>query len=112
MLIDSTEAINNPIRTRAADANTVISNAISGDGPVLSPTPICQRCAVLKNLACSGKLPRKMCGGGNSLASATPQNHSTSQITANSPIDASAQPARAAACAMFSGGAKRRGGGE
>ena len=60
MLIDRTDAISNPANTRAADASTVITSAMPADGPVLRPTPICQRCAVLKNLACSGKLPRKM----------------------------------------------------
>ena len=70
MVIDRTAAISRPASTRAAEASTVISSAISGLGPVLSPTPICQRCAVLKNLVCSGKFPRKTCGGGNSLGSA------------------------------------------
>src|SRR5258707_12048103 len=111
MLIDRIEAISKPTSTRAADANTVISSAISAEGPVLSPTPICQRCAVLKNLACSGKLPRKTCGGGSSFGSAKPQNHRISQMPANRPIDAGAQPARAAARGKVSGLTKGGGGG-
>ena len=36
-------------------------------------------------------LPRKMCGGGSNLASAQPTAQSSSQIPANSPIEAAPQ---------------------
>src|SRR5215470_16526425 len=90
------EAIKRPANTRPAVAPIVIISASSGDGPEAGLTPIDQRVAVLKNFTWSAKLPTKMWGGGNSFGSAIPKNHSTSQIPVKRPIEAMAQPARAA----------------
>ena len=87
MLIASTEAITRPANTRAVVAPMVIITDSSGVGPSFIAVPIVQRVAVLKNLACSAMLPRKMCGGGSSLGSAQPSAQQSSQMPANSAMD-------------------------
>src|SRR5262249_58224021 len=86
MLIASAEAITSPANTRMVVAATVIITDSKADGPSMA-LPTCQRVAVLKNLPCSPKLLRKMCGGGSSFSSAQPSAQHTSQIPANSPTD-------------------------
>src|SRR5258708_4912016 len=85
----------NPANTRPVVAPTVISTASNGDGPESIALPIAQRVAVLKNLAWSPTLPRKICGGGSSLGSARPSAQQTSQMPANRPIDRQVQNALA-----------------
>src|SRR5262245_49395488 len=94
MVIDRVEAISRPANTRAAEAAMVIITAPAGDGPVLSPTPTCQRCAVLKNLACSGKLLKKTWGGGSRRGSEMPSAHSSSHSAQNRPTESSVKPTR------------------
>src|SRR3982074_1201808 len=87
MLIASTEAITRPAKTRAVVAPMVIITDSNGVGPSFIAVPMVQRVAVLKNLACSAMLPRKMCGGGSSLGSAQPSAQHSSQIPANRVMD-------------------------
>src|SRR5260221_14583876 len=87
MLIASTEASTRPTNTRIVVAATVIITDSKAEGPSSAELPTCQRVAVLKNLPCSPKLPRKMCGGGSSWASAQPSAQHSSQIPANRPTD-------------------------
>ena len=87
MLMASAEAITRPANTRIVVAPTVIITDSKPDGPAFIDWPTCQRVAVLKNLACSGMLPRKMCGGGSSLGSAQPNAQQSSQRPANSPTE-------------------------
>src|SRR5262249_24972052 len=94
MAIESVEAISRPANTRAADAAMVIITAPAGDGPLLCPTPTCQRCAVLKNLACSGKLLKNTWGGGSRRASEVPSAHSKPHNPQNRPTDKSVKPTR------------------
>src|ERR1700737_2294591 len=77
--------------------------ASNGEGPLCCPTPICQRRAVLKNFNCSGKLPRKMCGGGSKRGSETPNAQSSSHRQAKSPIETRAQPVLGKARRSLSG---------
>ena len=85
--IASTEAIARPMKTRAVVAPTVIITDSKAVGPAFIAWPTCQRVAVLKNLPCSARLPRKMCGGGSSFGSAQPKNQQSSQRPANRLID-------------------------
>src|SRR5260221_13842564 len=87
MLIASTEASTRPTNTRMVVAATVIITDSKAEGPSQAELPTCQRVAVLKNLPCSAKLLRKMCGGGSSWASAQPSAQHNSQIPANRPTD-------------------------
>src|SRR3979409_557502 len=87
MLIASAEAITRPANTRIVVAPTGIIPASKPEGPAVIDWPTCQRVAVLKNLACSAMLPRKMCGGGSSLGSAQPNAQQSSQRPANSPTE-------------------------
>src|SRR5258708_6115182 len=87
MLIASAEAITRPANTRIVVAPTVIITDSKADGPAFIDWPTCQRVAVLKNLACSAMLPRKMCGGGSSLGSAQPSAQQSSQSPANRPTE-------------------------
>src|SRR5229473_6918822 len=87
MLIASTEAITRPANTRAVVAPTVIITDSKAVGPSFIDWPTCQRVAVLKYLPCSAMLPRKMCGGGNSLGSAQPSAQQSSQRPANRLIE-------------------------
>jgi hypothetical protein len=87
MPIASTEASTRPTNTRMVVAATVISTDSSADGPSSAELPTCHRVAVLKNLPCSPKFERKMCGGGRSCGSAQPIAQQTSQIPANRPTD-------------------------
>src|ERR1700716_3523685 len=87
MPIASTEASTRPTNTRMVVAPTVIITDSKAEGPSSAELPTCQRVAVLKNLPCSPKLLRKMCGGGSSWASAQPNAQQRSQIPANSPTD-------------------------
>src|ERR1700738_2027096 len=111
MVIERVEAISSPTNTRAAEAAIVIITAPAGDGPVLSPTPTCQRCAVLKNLACSGKLLRKTWGGGSRRASEMPSAHSSSHSAQNRPTESSVKPTREAARPTHAGSVGRGGAG-
>ena len=86
MLIASAEASTSPTNTRMVVAATVIITDSKADGPSMA-LPTCQRVAVLKNLPCSPKLLRKMCGGGSSCGSAQPSAQHSSQIPANRPTD-------------------------
>src|SRR4029077_18881139 len=87
MLIASTEAITRPANKRAVVAPMVINTDSNGVGPSFIAVPMVQRVAVLKNLACSAMLPRKMCGGGGSLGSAQPSAQQSSQMPANRLMD-------------------------
>src|SRR5258707_7213925 len=87
MLIASTEASTRPTNTRMVVAATVIITDSKAEGPSSAELPTCQRVAVLKNLPCSPKFERKMCGGGSSWASAQPSAQHSSQIPANRPTD-------------------------
>src|SRR3977135_3995840 len=87
MLIASTVASTSPTNTRMVVAATVIITDSRADGPSSMALPTCQRVAVLKNLPCSVKLLRKMCGGGSSLGSAQPSAQHSSQSPANRPTD-------------------------
>src|SRR5215470_14953990 len=107
MLIDRVEAISRPANTRAAEAAMVIITAPAGDGPLLSPTPTCQRCAVLKNLACSGKLLKNTWGGGSRRASEMPSAHSNSHNAQNRPTESSVKPTREATRPAQAGAADR-----
>src|ERR1043166_1773567 len=107
MVIDRVAAISRPTNTRAADAAMVIITAPAGDGPVLSPTPTRQRLAVLKNLACSGKLLRKTWGGGSRRGSAIPSAHNNSHSAQNRPTESSVNPTREAARATHAGSVGR-----
>src|SRR5690242_854080 len=86
-MIPRAEAMTSPTKTRIVVAATVIITDSSADGPSPIALPTCHRVAVLKNLPCSPKLLRKMCGGGSSFSSAQPSAQHTSQIPANSPTD-------------------------
>src|ERR1700730_5178245 len=107
MVIERVEAISRPANTRAAEAAMVIITAPAGDGAVWRPTPTCQRCAVLKNLACSGKLLRKTWGGGSRRASEIPSAHSNSHSAQNRPTERSVKPRREAARATHAGSTGR-----
>ncbi len=80
---------------------------MAGLGPAFMPVPICQRWAVLKKRACSARLPRKMCGGGSSLASAMPNAQSSSHRPAKQPTETSIQPVRCRSGTSPSGSATR-----
>src|SRR4029453_8449190 len=86
MPIASTEASTRPTNTRMVVAATVIITDSKADGPSME-LPTCQRVAVLKNLPCSPKFERKMCGGGRSWGSAQPVAQHSSQMPANRPTD-------------------------
>ena len=81
-----------PANTLIVDDRIVISTAMAGLGPALASTPICQRCAVLKNLAWPVRSLRKTCGGGSKRGSAQPKYQHSSQIAANSPTETIVQP--------------------
>src|SRR5881394_3263137 len=87
MLIASTEASTRPTNTRMVVAATVIITDSKAEGPSSAELPTCQRVAVLKNLPCSPKFERKMCGGGRSWGSAQPIAQHSSQSPANRPTD-------------------------
>src|SRR5512144_1076638 len=87
MAIAKTQAITSPTKTRMVVAATVIITDSKADGPSPIELPTCQRVAVLKNLPCSPKFERKMCGGGRSCGSAQPIAQHSSQIPANRPTD-------------------------
>src|SRR5271165_2491530 len=76
-----------PTSTRIVEDRIVISTAMAGLGPASGLTPICQRWAVLKNLALLVRSPRKTCGGGSSRGSAHPTYHKASQIAVKRPTD-------------------------
>src|SRR5262245_66536952 len=76
-------------------AATVIITDSKAEGPSPIELPTCQRVAVLKNLPCSPKFERKMCGGGRSCGSAQPSAQQISQMPANSATDRQVQPALA-----------------
>src|SRR5215216_2911669 len=87
MPMASTEARTRPTNTRMVVAATVIITDSRADGPSSAELPTCQRVAVLKNLPCSPKFERKMCGGGSSWGSAQPIAQHSSQRPANRPTD-------------------------
>src|SRR5262249_49766168 len=91
-LMAETVARPSPANTRIVEDRIVISTAIAGLGPALASTPICQRCAVLKNLAWPVRSARKICGGGSRRGSAQPTYQHTYQIAANSPNETIVQP--------------------
>src|ERR671918_780165 len=86
-MVASTMWKNSATNTRMVVAATVIITDSSADGPSPMDWPTCQRVAVLKNLPCSPKLLRKMCGGGRSCGSAQPIAQHSSQRPANRPTD-------------------------
>ena len=88
----STVAITRRTNTRIVVAATVIITDSKALGPSFIATPTCQRVAVLKNLPCSPMLPRKMCGGGSSLGSASSSSQHSSHMPANRPIDRHPHP--------------------
>src|ERR1700676_1380178 len=80
-------AIERPGKTRMVVALTVTITDSKALGPAFIAWPTCQRVAVLKNLPWSAIDPRKMCGGGSSLASDQPNHQQSSHSPANRPID-------------------------
>src|SRR5215212_11600815 len=104
MPMASTEARTRPTNTRMVVAATVIITDSKAEGPSSAELPTCQRVAVLKNLPCSPKFERKMCGGGRSCGSAQPIAQHSYQMPANRPtdrqvhqtFDSQSMPARAA----------------